>query len=62
MRLVGIKLCEIYHDMEFPLYLANSKDWHTLSMERKHVVRTEIVVSVQCEFRVHSTRKQVTGD
>lgn len=48
--------------MEFPLYLANCKDWHTLSMERKHVVRTEIVVSVQCEFRVHSTRKQVTGD
>lgn len=48
--------------IEFPLYLANSKDGYTLTMRRKHVIKTEIVVSFQCEFRAHSTRKEMTGD
>lgn len=48
--------------IEFPLYLANSKDWYTLTMGRKHVMKTEIVVSFQCEFRAHSTRKEMTDD
>ena len=48
--------------IEFPLYLANSKDWYTLTVGRKHVMKTELVVSFQCEFKEHTTRKEMTGD
>lgn len=46
--------------IEFPQYLVITKDWYILTAGKKHVVRTEIVVSVQCEFKTHDRRKQVT--